>query len=270
MDEMRANHKVNKPVSLHILVDFNFSAIDWNTRLNKFSGKSLSDCEGQALINILNDQSAEQLVSFPTRKENTLDLLITTLPNQFTEVCTRDTMSDHDILSAKFNFHKPQVKQPKRKFFQYAKGDYQSIKQDARKFTREKYFNGYQDNRDINTNWRMIKEFISNAANKYIPCKTTSNKKHLPWISKQIRTKMRRKDRIHKLAKQTGSLKLLNKWKALRAEIKQDIKNTHDEYVNNMIGDISKDSKPFWKYINSQKNRPSRNSSSQYTKRIRS
>ena len=64
---------------------------------------------------------------------------------------------------------------------------------------------------------------------------------------------MRRKDRLHKLAKQTGSLKLLDKWKALRAEIKQDIKKTHNEYVNNMIGDIIKDSKPFWKYMNSQK-----------------
>ena len=41
------------------------------------------------------------------------------------------------------------------------------MRQDARKFTNEKYINGYQDTRDINTNWRMIKEFISNAANKY-------------------------------------------------------------------------------------------------------
>ena len=46
MDAMRTNHKINKPVSLHILGDFNFSAIDSNTKLNKFSGKSLSDGEG--------------------------------------------------------------------------------------------------------------------------------------------------------------------------------------------------------------------------------
>ena len=61
---------------------------------------------------------------------------------------------------------------------------------------------------------------------------------------------MRRKEKIHK---QTGNPRLLAKWKTLRADIKRDIKVAHDEYVNNLIGDISQNSKPFWKYINSQK-----------------
>ena len=56
------------------------------------------------------------------------------------------------------------------------------------------------------------------------PVKPHPTTKHLPCITKQIRMKMRRKDRIHKIAKQTGSLKLLNKWEALRTEIEQDIK----------------------------------------------
>ena len=192
-------------------------------------------------------------MSFPTRNENTLDLLITTFPNQYANVCSQDSISDHEILSANFHYHKPPSKQPKRKYLQYAKGDYESMRQDAKLFTKERYFNGYQDKRSVNQNWCMIKDFISMASNKFIPSKTTSTKKHLPWINKQIRTKMRRKEKNHKLAKQTGNPRLLAKWKALRAEIKRDIKVTHDEYVNNLIGDIGKNSKPFWKYINSQK-----------------
>ena len=77
--------------------------------------------------------------------------------------------------------------------------------------------------------------------------------KHLLWVNKQIRAKIRRKDKFHKLAKQTGNHRLFDKWKAIRAEIKSDIKKAHDEYVNNLIGDIDQNSKPFWKYINSQK-----------------
>ena len=36
-------------------------------------------------------------------------------------------------------------------------------------------------------------------------------------------------------------------------EIKKEIDKSHDNYVNNIIGDITHDSKPFWKFINSQK-----------------
>ena len=74
--------------------------------------------------------------------------------------------------------------------------------------------------------WNMIKEFITNTTNKFIPSKTTPNKKHLPWVSKQIRAKIRRKDKFHKLAKQIGNPRLFDKWKAIRAEIKSDIKNS--------------------------------------------
>ena len=91
----------------------------------------------------------------------------------------------------------------------------------------------------------MIKKFITNARNKLIPSKTTPNKRQLPWVRKQIRAKIRRKDKFHKLAKQTGNPRLFEKWKAIRAEIKIDIKKAPDEYVNNLIGDIGQDSKPF-------------------------
>ena len=128
------------------------------------------------------------------------------------------------------------------------------MKQDAKRFSNEKYFNGCQGKRDVNQNWNMINDYIISATNKFIPCKTTANKKHLLWVSKQIGSEIRRKDKIHKLAQQTCNPKLFNKWKSIRAEIKQDIKTAHDAYVNNLIGDISTDSKPFWKYINPHKN----------------
>ena len=153
-------HKQHKSASLHVLGDFNFRLIDWQSKSNKLSGNSLSDCEGQLLIDILNHHSAEQLVSFPTRNENTLDLLITTSPNQYANVCSQDSISDHEILSANFHYHKPPSKQPKRKYLQYAKGDYESMRQDAKLFTKERYFNGYQDKRSVNQNWCMIKDFI--------------------------------------------------------------------------------------------------------------
>ena len=80
------------------LGDFNFKDIDWPDRLSK-SGSTLSQSEGQILIDIMNDHGLEQMVHFPTREKNTLDLILTTLPGQFKDVHSPDKLSDHDIVS---------------------------------------------------------------------------------------------------------------------------------------------------------------------------
>ena len=54
-------------------------------RLNK-SGSPLSSSEGEILIEIIDDYGPEQLVHFPTRERNTLDLIITSLPGQFVDI----------------------------------------------------------------------------------------------------------------------------------------------------------------------------------------
>ena len=47
------------------------------------------------LTDIMNDHDLE-LVHFPTRKKNTLDLLLTSLPGQFQDIHSSDNLSDHD------------------------------------------------------------------------------------------------------------------------------------------------------------------------------
>ena len=77
-EKIKDIHKGNKPHSVHILGDFNFCDIVWPDRLSK-SGSPLSLSEGKKFIEILNDHHLEQLVHFPTREKNTLDLIITSL-----------------------------------------------------------------------------------------------------------------------------------------------------------------------------------------------
>ena len=72
LDYIRTHHKGKKLPSVHVLGDFNFKDIDWPDRLSK-SGSTLSQSEGQILIDIMNDHGLEQMVHFPTREKNTLD-----------------------------------------------------------------------------------------------------------------------------------------------------------------------------------------------------
>ena len=110
LDHIRTKHKGNKLPSVHVLGDFNFKDIAWPDRLNK-SGSLLSQSEGQMLFDAMNDHGLEQLVHFPTREKNTLDLILTFLPGQFQEIHSPDKLSDHDVISGTLKIHTPPQKE---------------------------------------------------------------------------------------------------------------------------------------------------------------
>ena len=141
--------------SVHVLGDFNFKDIDWPDRLSK-SGLTLSQSEGQILTDIMNDHGLEQMVHFPTREKNTLDLILTSLPGQFQDVHSPDKLSDHDIVSGTLKKFILPIKKPRRKVYLYQKGDYESMRNDTLEFAKEKYFNGHSDTRSVQENFDLL------------------------------------------------------------------------------------------------------------------
>ena len=164
----------------------------------------LSQSEGQILIDIMNDHGLEQMVHFPTREKNTLDLILTTLPGQFQDVHSPDKLSDHDIVSGTLKIFIPPVKKPRRKVYLYQKGDYECMRKDT---LEEKYFNGHSDTRSVQENFDLLTSFIQDSADKHIPSKTNRSVSSIPWITPEIRRKIRRKNKTHAKAKKTGSSK---------------------------------------------------------------
>ena len=201
----------------------------------------------------MNDHGLEQLVNFPTRERNTLDLILTSLPGQFADIHSPDKLSDHDIVSGTLKIAIPPIKKPRRKVFRYQKGDYESMRAETLKFAKERYFNGYSDTRSVQENFNLITSFIQESADKHIPSKTSRSVSSVPWITPEIRRKIRRKNATHAKAKKTGSAKFRSKFESLRKEIKADIRKQHDLYVNNLVGDVKANPRDFYRYINSQK-----------------
>ena len=219
LDYIRTHHKDKKLPSVNVLGDFNFKDIDWPGRLSK-SDSTLSQPEEQILIDIMNDHSLEQMVHFPTREKNILDLIRTTLPGQFQDVHSPDKLSDHDIVSGTLKIFIPRIKKPRRKVYLYQKGDYESMRKDTLEFAKEKYFNGHSDTRSVQENFDLLTSFIEDSADKHIPSKTSRSVSSFPWITSEIRRKIRSSNKTHAKAKKTGSIKLRSKFETLRREIK--------------------------------------------------
>ena len=82
------------------------------------------------------------------------------------------------------------------------------------------------------------------------PSKSSRSVSSIPWITPEIRRKIRRRNKTHAKAKKTGSSKLTSKFER---EIKADVRKQHDLYVNNLVGNVKANPRDFYRYINSQK-----------------
>ena len=89
-------------------------------------------------------------------------------------------------------------------------------------------------------------------AGTHIPSKTSRSVSSVPWITPELRRKIRRKNANHAKAKMSGSAKIRSKFESLRREIKADIRKQHG--VNNLV-DVKANPRDFYRYINSQKKR---------------
>ena len=127
------------------------------------------------------------------------------------------------------------------------------MRKDTLDFAKEKYFNGHSDTRSVQENFDLLTSCIQDSADKHIPSKTSRSFSSIPWITPEIRRKIRRKNKTRAKAKKTGSSKLKSKFETLRREIKADVRKQHDLYVNNLVGDVKANPRDVYRYINSQK-----------------
>ena len=102
----------------------------------------------------------------------------------------------------------------------------------------------------------LLTSFIPDSADKHIPSKHSWSVSSIPWITPEIRRKIRRENKTHAKAKKTGSSKLRSNFETLRREIKADVRKQHDLYVNNLVGEVKANPRDFYRYINSQKKTP--------------
>ena len=79
----------------------------------------------------------------------------------------------------------------------YQKGDYESKRKDILEFAKERYFNGHSDTRSVQENFDLLTSFIQDSAEKHIPSKTSRSVSSVPWITPEIRRKIRRKNKTH-------------------------------------------------------------------------
>ena len=183
--------------------DYNLANIHWSTWTTT-NPKTAS--VHTKFLNFLLENSFAQVQTKITRRvsNSVLDLVATTCPHLVSNVRVVPGISDHDVVLFDVNLKpKHQAKLP-HKIYNYKKGDIDQLRFETKQFSNQFVASDPLQN-SVDTNWQKIRDNLQSLLDKHIPSKLRSGKRHLAWITPDLKRKMRKRDRMYSLARKKPS-----------------------------------------------------------------
>ena len=240
--------------------DFNLPNWDWQDmklKNTKVYTKMHSD-----FVDLLYDVGVSQMVSKPTRHnpDNTLDLVITNTPDLIPRIEIIPGLSDHEIVFFEYSVQPDRKKNAPRQILLYNKANWTVIKEELTKLQdKMQEILDSEDRDDVEKLWETFKETLLDNISKNIPKKTTKERDSYPWITKEIKRLIHKRDRLSKKKKKTGSKDIALKYLDTRREVRRKIRQEHWKYICNLFEQNEKEVndrpclKRFWTYVKHQR-----------------
>ena len=145
-------------------------------------------------MEILLDSNLTQVVTQPTRLNNTLDLFLTTDPTIVNEVKVQPGLADYDMVSAE-SLLKPAVhkQKPRKKLFR--KADWQTLKHKIKQYQESFLLDSL--GKSVEELWNDFTNTLNKLCEECIPSKLIRGKSSLPWITQEIKRMIRKRDSLY-------------------------------------------------------------------------
>jgi len=220
--------------------DMNIPGFDWRNNCLKPS------CNYPELtrkfVDSLSDSNLTQLITEPTRGASTLDLFITNNETLISKTQVIPGLSDHEIVYVEGDI-KPIIHRQKRcedPF--YKKADWEGLRQHMANFT-ESFL--ATDGSDLTADdlWQCFRVELNTASGKFIPHKLAKSRNGLPYLTKDIKRLMRKRDKLH--ARKDP------RYKVLKRVVQKKLRCAYYQYVGDIINPSNNDNpletnKRFW------------------------
>ena len=228
---------VNPAIPTIIVGDFNYPGIDWlNCAASHQNGQHL-------FFEFMNENGFSQLVNFPTRNTNTLDLIFTNEPNLIQCVELGQKISDHETINSLLTIQR--IAFEKIYYRDFKNGNFDAI-QDVLASTNWVSF--FADCLSTNDKWIAFEQFISSLIVSHVPLRTIINNQSS--CSSNVKKLCRKTWKLHKLWKKNRTpesyAKYLDASKLSQRAKRAEIYNREHKVLQSANMDT------FWKYINSK------------------
>ena len=149
---------------------------------------------------MVNDIFLWQLIDFPTRKENILNLLLTNVPEN---ISGYDNVfnSDHKLINFQINLQVvKRVKPSKRIVYNYKRANWPTLKPTLINCPWDVCF----DESDVEESLRKWTDMFLSAVNEHIPKYKVRNNTDLPWVDSELRNLIKQKDKLRRKAQKNS------------------------------------------------------------------
>jgi len=141
-----------------------------------------------------------------------LDLIVTNHPTCFRRIEVIPGLSDHDIVYAEIDILPVRNRQKPRQIPLYSKAKWENVRNDLTDIyhtlvTTENY---------VNDMWNIFQTKLEESIKSNIPHKTAKQKDGCPWINRDLKRLISKRDRWYKRKKKSGNNNDATKYKQLK------------------------------------------------------
>ena len=230
--------------------DLNLPDINWCD--NCVDGHNYHLNTNHIFLDFLNNNGLTQIVDFPTRGTNTLDIFITNRPSLIDMCIPIDGISDHEAILTKSSVRVQLCHPAKRPIYLWSKTDFNEIRHTILPLCNE-FVSTYSAATPINVLWNKFSDICIQCLN-LIPTKMSSSKLHQPWITNQIKRLSRKKQRLYNRARLTNHPNDWSSYYEIKRLCQRECRNTYNDYVSRLVDpDNNAITKKLWSFIKSKK-----------------
>ena len=207
---------------------------------------------GESLLGTLEEHSLQNMQHNPTRENNCLDLLCTNKPGIIKCINTFPGFSDHDFVVVDTVLTPVTSKKAPRKIFKWSKAHWDKMRFDTQAFTNEALS---CTNLTVQGLYESFTKHMKTMLNLYVPCTWSRTRSDLPWLSPELKRQCNKKQRLYNKARKSKNPAHWAEYKCLSKENRKMLRKAHWKHLNRVLEDAEQEgnSKPFWRYIKSQR-----------------
>ena len=221
--------------------DMNLPDINWETE--QITSHQYRHSISESYLQTLACTGLEQVVNFPTRGENILDIIATNRPTLVRQCQPMPGLSDHDVIFLELEIQANKRKPIRREIFLWKKADLDGMRSNAKDWA-DQFVANNDTSTPVETLFAETQQSLDRLVRNHVPSKMSSSRFNQCWFDTNTKRMCRKKTRAYKKAKHISSksdssakakAKAWNRYHIIKRETQRLCRQTYNKYLVDLI-----------------------------------